>query len=131
MFKEKQNCLEAKAGIKCAWNTKSKSCEPHPSHRAKSGYETCPVNLNHNHTKTCEMLKSCTTCTSTSFGCVWCRDECKFSSCRNPEEKRLRKGRFNSGFSDENAKEIDESERSGLKSVFPTQNPDIPGKILN
>ena len=34
--------------------------------------------------------------------------------------------------SDENAKELDETDRSGLKSaVFPTQNPDIPGKRKN
>ena len=129
VFKEKQHCLEAKAGVKCAWNTKSKSCELHPPHRAKAGMETCLVS-NKNHTQTCEMLKSCTSCTSTSFGCVWCRDECKFQSCQrsDDQQRKVRRGRFNSGFSDENAKELDETDRSGLKSlVFPTQNPDIPG----
>ena len=33
MFKDKPKCLEALAGIKCAWNTKKAACEQHPPHR--------------------------------------------------------------------------------------------------
>ena len=34
VFKDKSGCLDgAKAGVKCAWNTKKSVCEPHPPHR--------------------------------------------------------------------------------------------------
>ena len=71
IFKDKSDCLEAKSGIKCAWNVKKNACEKHPNHRAKNGYETCPL-ASTNHSSTCESLKSCTECTSTSFNGVWC-----------------------------------------------------------
>ena len=107
IFKEKAECLEARAGVKCAWNSKKSVCEPHPPHRAKSGIETCLENKrSKNHTNTCEMIKSCTACTSTAFGCVWCKDECKWRGCGEPYKNR--KARFNSGFSEDNAKELDD-----------------------
>ena len=91
IFKDKSQCLDAKAGIKCAWNSKKSVCEPHPPHRAKSGIDTCLHSPRlDNHTSTCEMLKSCTACTSTSFGCVWCKDECKWRTCGGAEPHKNR-----------------------------------------
>ena len=111
MFKERTDCLEAGAGIKCVWNTKKESCEGHPPHRAKAGLEACPSSKRpENFTNVCEMLKGCSACTSTTFGCVWCQDECKWVSC-TPETLPVpglkRKGRFNSGFSEDNAKDFE------------------------
>ena len=81
--------------------------------RAKSGLETCSnVGLrSDNHTKTCEMLKGCQACTSTSFSCVWCQDSCKWLSCQGTYESK-RKGRFNSGFSEDNVKDPEDEVKS-------------------
>lgn len=119
MFKEKSKCLEAQAGIKCAWNSKKSACEKHPPHRAKSGLETCTnIGLrSDNHTKTCEKLKGCQACTSTSFGCVWCQDSCKWLTCQESSESK-RKGRFNSGFSEENVKDPEQEIKSRYLSIL-------------
>ena len=66
---------------------------------------------NDNHTKTCEGLKGCQACTSTSFGCVWCQDQCKWRTCQGASESK-RKGRFNSGFSEDNVKDPEEEIKS-------------------
>ena len=66
---------------------------------------------NDNHTKTCENLKGCQACTSTSFGCVWCQDQCKWRTCQGTSESK-RKGRFNSGFSEDNVKDPEEEIKS-------------------
>ena len=70
---------------------------------------------NDNHTKTCESLKGCQACTSTSFGCVWCQDQCKWRTCQGASESK-RKGRFNSGFSEDNVKDPEEE----IKSRYST-----------
>lgn len=117
MFKIKFTCLEANAGIKCAWNSKKSACEMHPPHRAKSGLETCLVKRpDKNETSTCDKLKSCSACTSTSFGCVWCRGDCKWLSCHPDNAAAQRKGRVNYGFSEDNAKEGDQSSESHVAS---------------
>ncbi len=108
MFKSRNKCLGAVAGQKCTWNSKKSACETHPPHRAKPGFDTCiQASKDVNQTDICSTLKTCSACTSTSFGCVWCQNDCKWRSCHENSNIASRRGRFNSGFSDDNGKNSD------------------------
>ena len=129
MFKSRAKCLEAVAGLKCIWNTKKSACERHPPNRAKSGFETCLYTNKHssNRSDICSKMKRCSACTSTTFGCVWCKSECKWLTCHDSFNfnQATRRGRFNSGFSDENSKSDEDR-----PSMLPTFKASISSEAL-
>lgn len=98
-FKTRRTCLAAKVGVKCAFDVKKDSCVRLSSEAAggaevaaatspsKSGVlQFCSVDgggaAQANNTEACAKIKSCTSCVSTSLGCVWCGDKkCRWRGC--------------------------------------------------
>ncbi len=97
-FKSREECLAAKVGVKCAYDAKKGTCVrltvavsagaaaaasvSANSGAAKSGLDVCGNVRPANHTETCAAIKSCTSCVSTTFDCVWCGERsCRWRGC--------------------------------------------------
>jgi len=83
----KADCLSTIIGVKCVWDPKRNKCSKHPPNRLKTGLEsTCPARDISRRQKSdiqkfCSSLSTCEGCTSTTRGCVWCKDTCRYEKC--------------------------------------------------
>ena len=75
--------------MKCAYDSKKGTCVRLPSSSSssdKSGFDVCSSDSPPaNHSEDCAAIKSCTSCVSTTFDCVWCDGDggsgCRWRGC--------------------------------------------------
>ncbi|XP_065556623.1 attractin-like isoform X2 [Artemia franciscana] len=75
----KESCLTYYPGLKCVWNKSQKRCVP-LSVATVEGTEKCLIQTR-NLTEACSTITTCPTCLHTSFGCVWCTNNCQYGKC--------------------------------------------------
>jgi len=89
LYKNKIACLQGsqKVGLKCAWDGKRETCERWDKHAKEGdkGMDVCPEVASVNNSHACNEITACTSCVSTSMGCVWCPGDgsCEWGSCSN------------------------------------------------
>lgn len=84
-----EKCIASSAGVKCAWNSDKKSCQPLHRSNSTKGVElkwcptcpTCPRKSAANLTVLCEKQTSCPSCLQNNYSCVWCGTVCAHKHC--------------------------------------------------